>query len=335
MLSDKILDVCAYHRRDFDLVLVRSRPHDTQAVLASLQNACQACPASSLGSLDSLPTELLCIILRDLDVLSYFQFRHVNRRACALATTAHEYQSVARHGLEGLRGLLRAGLAPLFTMGDLYSPLIREECVLCGSFGGFLFLPTVTRCCIACIQTSPDLRVMCTSTFSRLAKISTRRLRRVLGSELRTVPGSYSMLDKRTRRPKHLIAVQTATAKLEQLGILDQDRSRALLSWDEQEGRQFMASTAFPWYDPHNGQVDDGISCKGCQVRFENRLEVGVADDRDRVFSRSSYLSHFQSCTEAQELWTQSEGGTKAVWEPEFTRRGGFFNELDSDGLPR
>lgn len=136
MTSDAVLDICAYHRRDFDLVLVRSRPHDTQKVLASLQTAFKSPPTSGLGILGLLPVELLFIVLRNLDLLSYFRFRHINRRARVLSTTVLEYQSVVKHGLEGLRGVLRAGLAQTFTIGDLYSPLIYEKCTLCGEFGG-------------------------------------------------------------------------------------------------------------------------------------------------------------------------------------------------------
>ncbi|RTE70923.1 hypothetical protein BHE90_014676 [Fusarium euwallaceae] len=333
MPSDKVLDICAYHRRDFDLVLVRSRPHETQTVLEPLRTAFETSPTSSLGVLDSLPSELLWIVFRNLDLLSYFRFRHINRRARALATAVSEYQAVVRHGLEGLRGVLRAGLAQNFTIRDLHSPLICEKCTLCGEFGGFLFLVTATRCCFSCIKGSPDLRVMSTSTLSRLAKISPKRLHQALGSGLRTVPGLYSMEEKRVKRPKFLVASQLAIARLQLLGVLDRNTAEALLERDEHTSQRFMASTAFPWYDPGSGKVESGVSCKGCQVKVENLLVE--SDERDRVFSRSGYLSHFESCSEAQELWDQSKGGTMPFQEPEFTRRCGHFSLLDNDGLPR
>lgn len=333
MSPKTILDVCAYHQRDFDLVLVRSRPHETLTVLRSLQTPFESVLSSGLGILDSLPVELLWIILDNLDLLSYFRFRRINRRARALATAVPKYQSVIKYGLEGLRGALRAGLSQNWTIRDLYNPLIRENCELCGKFGGFLFLPTAIRCCFACIRNAPELRVMCTSTFCRLAKISTKRLHQALGSQLRTVPGLYSMEEKRARRPKSLIGANMAIAKLQLLGILDQDAALALSGRNEQINYRFMSSTAFPWYDLNTDDVENGVSCKGCQIRVENSL--AGSDKRDRVFSKSGYLLHFESCKEAQELWEQSRGGTMAVREPEFTRRCGYFNVLDTDGLPR
>ncbi|EEU47067.1 uncharacterized protein NECHADRAFT_35215 [Fusarium vanettenii 77-13-4] len=333
MPSDKVLDICAYHRRDFDLVLVRSRLHETQSVSKSLQTTFETSPTSGLGVLDSLPVELLWIILRNLDLLSFFRFRHINRRARALATAVLEYRAVVRHGLEGLRGVLRGGLGQAFTIRDLYIPLVSEKCTLCGEFGGFLFLVTATRCCFACIKSSPDLRVISPSTLSRLAKISPKRLHQALGSGLRTVSGIYSMEEKLVRRPTFLVASQPAIARLQLLGLLNQNTIGALSKWNEHENQRFMASTAFPWYDPYSGKVESGVCCKGCQVKEENLL-VG-SDERDHVFSRSGYLSHFESCTEAQKLWDQSEGGARPVQEPEFTRRCGHFSLLDLDGLPR
>lgn len=334
MSPDAILDVCTYHRRDFDLVVVRSRPHETQTVLPSLQTAFEGLSTSGLGILDSLPVELLCIILHNLDLLSYFRFRHINRRARVLATKICKYQSVVQYGLEGLRGVLRAGLSKTWTIRHLYASLVCEKCELCGEFGGFLFLPTAIRCCFACVRSAPELQVMPTSTFSQVAQVSTKRLRRALGSELlHTVPGLYSMEEKRVKRPKSLVAVQGAIAKLQLLGILKEDASRALLAHKVQVNHRFMASTTLPWYDPNIDKVESGVSCKGCQVRVENSLVD--SHQRDCVFSRSGYLIHFASCPEAQELWEKSKGGTVLVKEPEFTRRCGYISVLDDDGLPR
>lgn len=102
MTSDAILDVCTYHRRDFDLVVVRSRPHETQRVTKSLQTSFDFPPTSGLGQLDRLPNELLCMVLQNLDLLSYFRFRQINRQARAGSTAVSEYRSVAKHGLEDM-----------------------------------------------------------------------------------------------------------------------------------------------------------------------------------------------------------------------------------------
>lgn len=221
-----------------------------------------------------------------------------------------------------------------FTIKDLYRPLTTCNCVLCGAFGGFLFLLTVTRCCFACIRTAPELRVLCMSTFAKLAHISTSWLHRLLLKQtLRTVPGLYSMEERRVRRPKDLIAEEQAIATLSSLGLLPQDSVQALARRSDEVNQHFMASTAFPWYDLDSATIEHGVSCKGCQVRVET-LD-GDIEDRDRVFSTTGFLAHVTHCVEAQGLWAESQGGTRPVDEPEFTRRCGYFSRLGPDGLPR
>ncbi|KAK3944831.1 hypothetical protein QBC46DRAFT_278870 [Diplogelasinospora grovesii] len=330
--ADAVLRVCSYHRRDFDLVVVRSRPHDMQPVQASLQAAFETLPTAELGILDRLPAELMSMVLRELDIRSFFHFRQVNRRARVLSTRLWEYELVSKHGLEGLRGLLRAELAHCFAIDDLYQPLITDKCSTCGAFGGLLFLFTAERCCFDCLQSSAHYRVLPPSTFARLAHISPSRLKRLSGPSLRTVPGIYNMMETPARRPKYLVFEEKATQTLLAIGAIGEDAIRNLRSWREQSGQRFMAATAYPCYSLENAKLERGVSCKGCQVRLE--LLRGDSDNRDQAFSTQGFLSNFSQCVETQRLWAESEGGTRPVNEPELTRRCGYFNQLGSDGLP-
>lgn len=321
--SDDILRVCSYHRRDFDLVVVRSRPHEMQKAETSLQTALSTSPTIQLGHLDRLPLELMSMVLHELDVRSYFCFRQVNRRARVLSTELWEYELVSQHGLEGLRGLLRAGLASRFTIRDLYTTLTTEKCSSCASFGGHLFFFTMERCCIKCLQSEARYRVLPLSTFAKIAHVSSNRLTRLSVPTLRTVPGIYDMMETPARRPKHLIHEETATQTLLAMSVIGEDVIRGL---------GFMAATAYPFYSLEINKLKRGVSCKGCQIRLEV-LRDG-SDDRDGVFSTQSFLSHFPQCVEAQKLWTESGKGTQSCHEPEFTRRCGHFSLLGSDGLP-
>ncbi|QGI90768.1 hypothetical protein CEK26_003837 [Fusarium fujikuroi] len=318
-----ILDVCAYHRHDFDLVLIRSRPHHNQVVRESIESPFPASPTAKLGTLGVLPNELLGNILGYLDIHSYFRFRLVNRRARVLASELQEYKAVVRHGIEGFRGMLRARLATHFTFEDMYRALTTESCSFCAKFGGFLYLPTACRCCFACIENAPELRVISMSALAKLTKLSAKRLSSDIGYTLRTVPGIYSMEERTARRPALLLAEVEATRRLSDLGLLTSDTTRALEARSEQKNQRFMMSTAYPWYDPTTGQVENGVSCKGCQIRQETLALI--SRDRDDVFSSS----------EAKALFEESAGGTRSVVEPEFSRRKGYFNTLDRDGLPR
>lgn len=329
--ADEILHVCSYHRRDFELAVVRSRPHHIQLVQASLQAPFEASSTAEREIMDRLPTELVSIILRELDVRSFFSFRQVSRRARVLATGLWEYQLVSKYGLEGLRGLLRAELADCFTIDDLYQALLKDKCSTCAAFGGLLFLFTLERTCFSCLQSSAKYRVLALTTFGKLARVSRERVNELSGASLRTVPGLYSILGGPPgRRPKHLVYARKGTKAL--MNMKSAGASAILRTHEVPVSYRFMAATAHPWYSLETAQLERGVSCKGCHVRLEaGDCVMGV---RDTAFSSQGFLSHFSQCDEAQVLWAQSEGGTRPVDEPEFTRRGGWLSQLGSDGLP-
>ncbi|KAL2756824.1 hypothetical protein ACRALDRAFT_2018492 [Sodiomyces alcalophilus JCM 7366] len=330
--GDEIIRVCSYHRRDFDLVVIRSRPHEMQPVLASITTASKTKPQARFSWLASLPPELMSMVILQLDVRSVFRFRQVNSLARSIITDIREYRLVAKHGLEGLRGLLRAGLAQCHLLRDLYRALLEQSCASCGLFGCLLFLFTLERCCFSCLQSSERYHVIAQSTFSSLAKISRTRLSRFPGLSLRTVPGIYHMLEVPARRPKYLVSEFKATPVLLASDMIGDDTARKLKLRQGQSAHRFMAATAFPYYSLDSAKVDHGVSCKGCQIRFDRLRDDPT--DRDRCFSQEGFLTHFPECLEALQLWTESREGTCPVDEPEFTRRCGYFKLLGPDGLP-
>ncbi|KAI0975347.1 hypothetical protein F4678DRAFT_457622 [Xylaria arbuscula] len=327
--GNAILRVCSYHRRDFDLVMIRSRPHETESIQPSLQSPFQTSPTAALGILGCLPAELMFMVLHELDVRSFFHFRQVNRQARNISNSLQEYQLVSRHGLEGLRGLLRAQLAPFFTITDLYQSLVTtDKCSTCGLFGAHLFLFTLKRCCLHCLVSLPHYRVVAQSVFAKLARFSLSRLDHPSAHRLRTVPGIYNELERPAKRPKYLIfeAKATQTLLATRVAVL------RLRHRTEQPDQRFMAATAYPHYSFENAKLEHGVSCKGCQISYQAFGDRRVI--RVWVYSTRGFLFHFSQCTAAQRLWIQSERGTRPVEEPEVTRSCGYFSKLGSDGLP-
>ncbi|KAI0545840.1 hypothetical protein F4679DRAFT_559953 [Xylaria curta] len=66
-----------------------------------------------------------------------------------------ECHRIAEHGTECLFALLRSGMANHFTIESLYSVFTMGECEICHRFGGYVFLPTLTRCCFSCYCWNP------------------------------------------------------------------------------------------------------------------------------------------------------------------------------------
>jgi hypothetical protein len=226
-------------------------------------------------------------------------------------------------------------MATHLTVSDLYHPLCTMKCAMCGSFGGFLFLPTAKRCCFTCIESSPDLHVVTLSALSKASGISPNRLRRLLPI-FQTIPGVYSINEKRCNKRLNLVAREAALKTLRTLGVGRCPPNAILEPPGYYAVLRCMASTAFPYLDRATTEVQDGISCKGCQVAVEAASgNLAAYDRRDQAYSRKGFLDHFQSCTGAQSLWSASCGGTVAFDEPELTKRRGFLSELDCNGYPR
>ncbi|KFY11181.1 hypothetical protein V492_04603 [Pseudogymnoascus sp. VKM F-4246] len=324
--AEKVIRTCSYRRRDFDFITVRTRREVTEPVQSSLQTPFDASPTSGLGDLGCLPEELTTMIIKNLDLLSYFRFRRLNRYARILATEPREYQLVAKYGLEGMRCLFRSRCARICTIVDLSHLLTTPMCSLCGDFGSFLFFLTATRYCYSCLTTSKDIAVMGTTEFARTAQISTAQLSRSFGSTSRTVSGKYCIgktRDRQSRRPSKLLLAKDAIAAIAPQTVFKENSIGNLLRHQYEREQRFMACTAFPSYDTRTGRMESGVCCKGCQFRFE-KTRRGCVRDRDRTFSTAQFLTHFASCAEAQQLWIDSEKGTKDVLDSMFIQYNGY-----------
>ncbi|KAK7990124.1 hypothetical protein PG989_010439 [Apiospora arundinis] len=317
--KEAIIRLCSYHRDDFSRLLVHSSPQEMEAVQESLRTAFSTPPIASLASFDNLPAEVLIMILSDLDIMSYFRFRQVNRGARLLATgLTKEYLAVATHGLEGLRGLLRGNLDHRFTIPDLYRTLVTRDCALCGDFGGFLYLPSNTRCCYRCIHVSADLALLSTTSFCRFAKVTPSEAEpHILGAAIRTVPGHYSTEDTPAKRTQYLVSVRDGLDALASRGV-------ARPAWrkypiHDSDGtpieQRRMACTTLPWYDPDTSQAEGGVCCKGCLSRNNSRsLEWSASVCKNRMFSSEGFLAHFEECWYAKHLWAHTSGHCGLVY---------------------
>ncbi|KAK7923664.1 hypothetical protein PG985_007735 [Apiospora marii] len=312
--EEAILRLCASSQEQLARRLVSSSREETEAVQDSLRTAFSSNPpVASLGDLDRLPREIVAMILPHLDVLSYFRFRQLNRLARQLCTElVKEYQVIVTHGLQGLRGLLCGNLDHRFTILDLYRVLTTRDCVLCGAFGGFMYLPSALRCCYPCITTADELLVLDSAVFYEQAGVSLADAQPILvGSTLRTVPGPYDKSDQQDKpendRPQYLISAKEALEELAAHGLLHQPTSLSKMASEHQQfSTRSMASTALPWYNPHTSEADDGVCCEGEQGDYEWTEHISDRIERaklDRSFPTEEFFSHFLGCDAAKSWW--------------------------------
>ncbi|KXJ89331.1 hypothetical protein Micbo1qcDRAFT_206288 [Microdochium bolleyi] len=278
---------------------------------------------AGLGTLAKLPNELLLLVTDQLDPLSFFRFRHINRMAHDFATTQPKYNHVARHAPTALIAMIRSQLAQTLTINDLYAPLVSHGCSTCSEFGEYLFLPTLTRCC-SIITLSED-RAVPMGTFAPLLD----RLR-LVSVPARPGPFGNNLHDDYPATADGcgwLIAVQQPrddnddsdkTGQLIQVADLKEPQShladvlRGILYKDAvvRAVQSRMASVALLWLDAEATREDacePGVRCKGCIVGAargrRGREKASWYEDRARAYSSEGFLRHFEACEEAQTLW--------------------------------
>ncbi|KAI8722772.1 hypothetical protein NCS52_00422000 [Fusarium sp. LHS14.1] len=341
-----VLRVCSYHRTDFARAVVRTLPRKLQVIAPLLQkhfttpSPFKSGPPFKLGVLDLLTPELLVYILLQLDIVSYLQFRRVNRHARVVATLLHEYKLVSNHGLEGLVALLRTKLGEFFTIKDLYRTLVTYSCKLCGGFGCFLFLPDCTRCCLTCLTEAPELRMtIVPSLFSQFLPVEglTEYHQSQLVPVLHGVRGKYYLWHSRSvSLGEQLMPTRQVMAILRSLDVPEKSIEKAVYRLRDWESNRLGSATMYPWYNAQRGEAERGVNCKAIQLYLEENLPRHIPTStryrvhRDQIFSRASFLQHFKTCSHAQDLWARRDDGTREK-ESWFINQGCYRRNEDED----
>lgn len=172
--ANVIIRTMTYHRHDIDKKVISVCPVKQDKIKTCISTAFPVTStSSSLGRLAVLPTELLFKVCLGLDIQSAFELRQVNCRARAVVTGVYEYRAIATHATGALSALFRTRMAKHIELRSLYKTLTEKWCVICGRFGGFLFIPTATRCCFTCLWDKshfPVLTLKCLGSIGRLER---------------------------------------------------------------------------------------------------------------------------------------------------------------------
>lgn len=329
--TDAIVQVTAYHRKDYCRSVIWFSPREHVGIRLSIATPFRRTPDTGLGSLDRLPLELLNDVMLRLDIHSLFNFRQTNLRSRQTVDSLKQYQVVVLHGLNLLCALLRTRLATSVSLFDFYYALCTKACALCDEFGGFISLLTWNRCCFKCLQGALETQVQTLAAVQRqfhLTKAELDQLR-----SFKTLPGIYSMEESAYKSRITVVSVHQAILvsgqqphALAQAQPADAGRNRKF---------NFMGACALPHYDRRTGRVEHGMSCAGCQLALEkgiigSRGEQWAFEARDKVYAQDGFAEHFRWCEQAQLLWTSSgEGKNRPAELPEAARRGGYFNNRE------
>lgn len=306
-----ILRVASFNRAAFDLPIASVHPQQHNAVRSSLFQPFNLSPTPDLGTLTRLPFELLSQIILSLDLTSALRLSHTSRTAREILASVRAIRLLRTHALECVCVLLRSGLAAHTAVATLHGALTTTAtttgpaCALCGAFGAFLFMPTATRCCLACLASAPDMRVGYLAKLADAAGVSENELAERV-PVLRTLPA----------RRRSVVTVRHALGS-----VLRGEGGKveaAVGRWPDSLTLRLQAATALPWVDRVTGEAEPGVSCKGCQLALEGDYSEENLARRDRYYSREGFVRHVGECGPAAKLWEASRAGTVPVEEPKW-----------------
>ncbi|KAI9719372.1 MAG: hypothetical protein M1812_003443 [Candelaria pacifica] len=255
-------------------------------------------PRYNLGLLSLLPLELLHEIFEILDIQTLHAYRFVNHLAKRTVESLPSYRLIYTHAREALHAILKVCIASHFTITTLSSVLRTNTCCICSSLGDFLYLPTLSRCCSACLFDrtgwSDELLTMRAREAKLLCGLSDAQLT-TLVPIVKTSPASYHSQNAREgtaslwRRRREVVNRNAAIhagvtvhgsynamerhvgAHIEALGKSDEDLDscplyvpRGFRQWgiviQERRAARCLVSTAFPCLDLPNGETQTDAS---------------------------------------------------------------------------
>ena len=259
-----------------------------------------------LGTLNTLPLELLHEIIHKLDIHTLTDLRHVNRRAMWLVESDPQYKTIRKHAFNALRGILCIETGRWITCEMLYNKLCTAECEQCGDFGGYLYILTCERVCFLCLV--EDKRYLPLRYLHAKKKFGINRsIIRTLPT-MRSIPGKYNATDGKISRG-HLSLVDFDSARRAGIALhgsvsaMEQYVSSmpAPKAFDGISGNplRFMAIVRTPWFNKSSQELEWGFHCIACQeehhsrpLHFRRKCNVGLFKEHLRECGNIQHGRH-------------------------------------------
>ena len=183
--------------------------------------------SSSLGSLESLPLEMLHIIFAALDLRSLSRMASTCLRGVAVVEALPQWRDLVKHAPGAMAALGRTQLTRHHTVTTLHDALSSADCASCGAYGAFLFLPTCERCCYECLWRNQSLQVIQLALAKKAFGLSAAQIEKL--PIMRGIPGKYWVRYQISRsRPQRLVSVKAAKILALQVHGSKEDLARQL-----------------------------------------------------------------------------------------------------------
>jgi len=265
--------------------------------------------SSGIGLLDTLPLELLHIVLEVLDFRSLSRFTRVCRQGKSIVESLPAYRDLIKYAFTALVALSRTDLIIHHSAASIHKALLSKKCVACDEFAPFLYLPTSERCCYECLHRDRSLRLITSGTARKCFGLTPKALRLI--PSMVSIPGTYSVGHSITHRKrirlyslkqsKVLGVAQHGSVEAMEGFVTSQNigkltaRDKLKVRWltghpstigsdSNVPSDRFcgMASTVFPALQP-NDVLEKGLWCLGCRVNFLNYQRTRILNAETRL----------------------------------------------------
>lgn len=294
-----------------------------------------------LGFLD-LPTEILRMIIIQLDLISLRAFSNSNTHFRRVLQNTPEYHDLVEGAPHFCYLLVQTQLARHFPLHRIHYVLTNSECAVCRGFAHSIFLPGIQRCCYRCLQVDPEFQPITPAIAQRQYGVPKKFLSKL--PTLETLPGRYS---------NDQGAVKTFTKKRRLISRIEARRLGSQKGKDLRWGRDLTWTPGLLSYEAERNmciiyvgvlnvkesRIEYGLHCKGCALVGEDHgqcpfgrprrwhcrqysLPAGIdveANDQSpppqhgikscaiktdaiRLYTKQTLLAHVQNCQTAKTL---------------------------------
>ncbi|KAF2743363.1 hypothetical protein M011DRAFT_225445 [Sporormia fimetaria CBS 119925] len=283
----------------------------------------------TIGTLESLPLDLILSILDYLTIDDVFNFRKACVGAWTLLNSLPVYRVILTHAYRAYCTLIRTRAAAYVTLADFYKLLCTEKCGLCKQhFGPYVYLHAWTRICTTCKNShgrSWRPSQICNRRLAVKLLHLSKRSRRRLGYVYDTVP------DHGAPREDYVYVLSAINQyRYDHAGhdrgstVLDAYPPANVMDRLYQDALRYDQVCPLPSYDPETGDIRRSLRCAGCEFVIQGQShgswpgpfypDQWVQNDMSMEWSEQGFLEHFAWCVRAQRLWTKSKGGKVNSW---------------------
>lgn len=204
------------------------------------------------------------------------------------------YYSLLKYAPAILAILKETHLARSFNIMKVYETFTSSLCANCGQFGGYVFLPSFTRCCLDCAETNLKFLPISRKGAETEFGVKGKRIFYNL-PQLAVIQGLYSSGRGTTKQYSQNLTLFSREL-VEELSNPNHVH-RARHSWrnwgnnSRKMHQRYMALTPLPCFIPKSASIEEGLYCASCalKAKYSHTAKHSLHDSRH-------VLAHLQGC---------------------------------------